>query len=176
MNKPNGYDSAPATTFEGGGMPLPGAYVLGIIGAECKQSNNGNEMLVLSLDIVEGQYKNNYRNLGERLKKDCLLRHYRVTDSEKSLPYFKGDIKAIEDSNQGFKFNFDEKTLRGKYVGGMLREEEYEKSSGEIATVLKIAFLCSVERVRSGALVVPKKKEFDGYTAPQTQSDDELPF
>lgn len=176
MNKPNGYDAAQATTFEGGGMPLPGAYVLGIISAECKESRSGNEMLVLSLDIVEGQYKNNYRNLGERLKKDCLLKHYRVTDTEQSLPYFKGDIKAIEESNPGFKFNFDEKTLRGKYVGGMLREEEYEKSDGTIATVLKIAFLCSVEKVKSGTLVTPKKKEFDGYVPHQSTSTDDLPF
>lgn len=40
--------------------------------------------------------------------------------------YFKGCITAIEESNPGYKFNFDERTLDNKLVGIIFRDEEYD--------------------------------------------------
>jgi len=180
MNKPTGWDSAPAKNGGGRDYPPPGAYVFGIIKGESVLSRNNNEMIVLSLDIAEGEFKGFYRQFSDDVEKDKLLKHRRVTNTEGSLPYFKGDIKAIEESNPGYKFNFDEKTLRGKVVGGMLREEEYEKQGGEIGNTTKIAFLCSVEKARSGTLKVPEKKCIDftpSHEPPvHDTNDDDLPF
>lgn len=182
MIKPRGYDQAPVKMVAGGSPVVPGAYILGIIRAECKQSREGNEMLELSLDIASGDCKGHYRQLSETLNRDCLLKHRRVTSIERALPYFKGDLKAIEESNNGYKFNFDERTLRGKFVGAMLSEEEYENRSGEIKTKLSIAFLCSIQRVQSGTLRIPRKKEINFSTphpadqTPATIEDDDLPF
>lgn len=181
MQKPNAYDSVSAKQFSGSPNPVaPGAYVLGIVKAEITTSSNKNEMLVLSLDIAKGEYHGRFRELSDNVQKDCLLKHYRLTDSETSLPYFKGDIKAIEESNQGFVFNFDEKTLRGKLVGGMLAEEEYEKKDGTIGTSLKVAFLCSVATAESGKLQIPKKKEIckshNVYDDEPPLNDEDLPF
>jgi hypothetical protein len=180
MKKPNGYDQVQAKTISGFSNPTAGTYVLGIIKANIEMSKKGNEMLVLELDIIEGEFQKHYRNVSERLGKNCLLKHYRVTDSEKSMPYFKGDIKAIEESNPGFKFDFDESKLRGKKVGGMLAEEEYETMQGEVKTALKLAFLCSVDTAKSGKLKPPTPKKIypdSGFGFDDNKSnDDDLPF
>lgn len=177
MQKPNSYDSAKAKQFSGSPYPVePGAYVFGIVKSEVTKSSNDNEMLVLYLDIAKGEYQGKFREMSDNVQRDCLLKHYRVTDTEGSLPYFKGDIKSIEESNQGFVFNFDEKTLRGKLVGGMLSEEEYEKKDGTIGTSLKIAFLCSVATAESGKLKIPKKKEIGTSRKSHSVYDDEPPL
>lgn len=178
MNKPNGYDQAKPR----GGVrnePQRGGYILGIINAETKMSTNNNEMLVLKMDIAEGEFQGHFREISDAVQKDLLLKHYRVTDSEKSIPYFKGDIKAIEESNQGFVFNFDEKTLRGKKVGAVLINEEYVARDGDVKTCLKIAYICNAQKIRDGSFTIPKDKILSDGTVQRPQpatSDDDLPF
>ena len=183
MQKPQGYETAETKEYQGFNSPTPGAYILGIISAEVTQSKSGNNMLVLSLDIADGEFKGHYRRKQEQFGGNKLLKHRRVVDTEKSLPYFKGDIKAIENSNLGFKFDFDERKLKGKLVGGMLGEKEFEGRDGEIATTLELSFLCSVDKVRSGELKPPKIKRLDGSTlqseyAQETmqEQEEDLPF
>lgn len=170
MNKPNGYDAVQPISYSRN-YPIPGPYVLGIYGVDLRLSSNNNEMLVLTLDIIEGEYAHFYRELGRELGKDCLLKHYRLTNSDAAVPYLKGDIQAIEKSNPGYSWMFDEKTLRGKKVGGMLQEEEYFRNDGNIGTILKIMFLCSIETVKSGKLKIPEKKCIDRMYAQPSQSN-----
>lgn len=187
MNKPTGYDQAETKSFSGGKTVPPGAYVLEILKAESAVSKSGNDMLVLALDIAKGEYARKFTEISDNRQHDCYLKHRRITNTEISLSYFKGDIKAIEESNPGYKFDFDERTLRGKLVGAMLSEEEYEKRDGTIGTSLKIAFLCSIATAESGKLQTPKKKEIDFSSGKIKQnnhvvdnvtpdSDDDLPF
>jgi hypothetical protein len=160
ISKPDNWGSIEPQTTGEFSRPSAGAYVFGILKDEHTTSKNKNEMIVLSLDIAEGEFKGHYKNLSEHFKSDNLLKHYRVV-SEQSMPYFKGDIKAIEESNKGYEYNFSEGSLRGKLVGGMLREEEYINKNGEKKTILKIMFLCSVEKARSGKLTTPDIKRLD---------------
>ena len=184
MQKPQGYETAEVREYQGFNTPAPGAYILGIVSAEATQSKSGNDMLVLSLDIADGEFKGHYRRKQEQFGGSKLLKHRRVINTENSLPYFKGDIKAIEKSNNGFKFDFDESKLRGKFVGGMLGEKEFEGRDGEVATTLEISFLCSVEKVRRGDLAIPKIKRLDGskttanYSGhePAQMTEEDLPF
>jgi hypothetical protein len=158
MHKPEGFDSA--DTREGGFREPPaGPCIMGIVRAVAGKSNNQNDQLVFDLDIAEGAFKNHYREKGVKFNGNFYLRHYQGTDG-KSLPYFKGLIKAIEESNPGYKFDFNEGALSRKLIGANLREEEYvKKSDGSIATRLKPAYLCSVESIRKGGhKVLPLKK------------------
>lgn len=174
MFKPSNYDQADAKQFAGFNSPVAGATVLGITSAQEIQSRSGSPMLVLSIDIAEGEYKRYYTKLSADLKKDCMLKHRRTLTDDQS-EYLKGDIKAIEESNKGFKFNFDERSLVNKLVGGMLREKEYLSKDGSIKTFLEIAYLCSVDKVRSGLLKPMPIKKLDA--APTTNIDSEpLPF
>jgi len=162
MQKPQDYDSAQALTAGRFDNPAAGWYVLGIVKAEEIKVKNGDRagepMLALELDIAVGPHANHYRKLSEKLGKPLYLRHNRVISQAN---YLKGDIQAIEKSNPGFIFNFDEKTLVRKLVGAALREEEYlHAQTQEVKSNIKIAFLCSKEDIGKG-LPVPKKKVID---------------
>lgn len=174
MHKPSNYDSVKAKTgtFQ---RVEAGPYILGICKAIETTSRANDPMLVLSIDIADGPNKGNYRKLSERLNKDCLLKHYRLL-TDNASDYLKGDIQAIEKSNSGFSFMFNENTLVGKFVGGMLAEEEYY-SNGDIKTILKIKYLCSVEDVNSGKLITPPLKKLDTSFPPEDNyNEDDLPF
>ena len=183
MKKPDNYDSSDPKTYGNFNSPKAGAYVLGIVGAVEGQTSNGKSKLVLSFDIAEGEFKNHYRELSEKFKKDCYLQLHQVTEGE-SAPFFKGVITLIEESNTGYKFNFDEKTLLRKLTGAMLKEEFYIDSNGREKSVLKVAFLCSIAKARSGELKVPEPdrsrlnaKSDDGYGGfPPPTDEDQLPF
>ena len=160
MQKPQGYDETKEASFGGLDNPPAGGTILGIVSAvETKVKNGdktGEPMLALELDIAEGKYKNFFRDLSEKIGKRMYLRHNRVISQ---VNYFKGDIKAIEKSNPGFVFNFDEKTLMRKFVGSALREEEYlHANTQEIRKSLKIAYLCSVDDVKKGVPVPEMKR------------------
>jgi hypothetical protein len=178
MQKPVGYDQAQAQQFSGGDRLAAGPYVLGIVKAEEATSKSGRPMIVFSLDIADGPNKNYYKQLGERLQKDCYLKHRRVTDGDQ-VNYFKGDIKAIEESNPGYTFNFDERTLTRKLVGANLREEEYA-SGGDIKTSLKIAFLCPAQYVRDGKIKPLECKRIEQRSYASSQQSfaptDDLPW
>ncbi len=185
MQKPQGYDEAEAKVG-GGDFPTPdaGGYVAKIVSAETKKSAKGNEMLVLSVDIAEGEFKDHYTKLSEKFEKSTYPNIYQLTEGE-HVNYFKGLIAAIEHSNNGFKFNFDEKTLIGKRLGINLREEEYLNKDKEVKTIMKVAYFCSAEEARAG-LPALKPKTLNGgqtqskqvsQTAPTAGSDpSDLPF
>lgn len=178
MYKPSNYDGAEAKQFTGFNSPSPGAYIFIIAGAFEIMSKSQSPMLVLDLDIAHGEFKGHYEQMSEDLKKNCYLKHRRLLTEEQS-EYLKGDIKAIEESNNGFHFNFDESKLSGKYVGGMLREEEYMNNNGEIKTTIKLAYLCSIDKVKKNLLKpMPIKKLASGqqHATVLGNQDDNLPF
>ena len=155
MHRPDAWDQTEAE--QGGFQKMQaGAYILKIVDAKESISQKGANMLVLKLDIAQGIHKDNYFTLSKKVNADCLLKYYRLTDGE-NLPRFKGDILAIEQSNAGFKFDFDERKLVGKLIGGNLRSEEYENKNGEIKQNLKVAYIFPVNELDKHAPLEPKK-------------------
>jgi Protein of unknown function (DUF669) len=187
MQKPENFDSAKPESFGSFNAPPAGAYILGITKAEVGTTkNSGKEKITLTLDIAEGEFKNYYGELSVKFTKDCRLQYNQLTEGN-STPYFKGMITAIEESNTGYKFNFDEKTLARKLVGAVLQECQYYSKSGELKSILKPIFLCSVATVREGKLKVPvvkppenKPDNVDAFTMPSSPQHDaneeDLPF
>ena len=158
MRKPNGYDQSEA--IEGGiKSPKAGPCILGVVNAFIQNNKNSEQQLVLFIDIAEGEFKNYYRRQTDRFNKNRYLRFYQNTEG-KGTPYFKGIISAIEESNPGYRFDWNESTLVHKVLGGNLREEEYIRSSDStIGTVLRVAYLCSKRTILEGGhKVLPVKK------------------
>jgi hypothetical protein len=171
MQKPNDYDLSEAKRGGNFNRPQAGAYVMKILNCKETMSKTERTMLVLQLDIATGEHKDNYKKFFDFMKSKNSeakwpLLHRRCTDGNQT-PYFKGDIKAIEESNEGFHFNFDESTLKGKLVGAMLAEKEIDASG---KTILEIAYLCSVKKATSGELKPPKVKQFVGNTSGDGES------
>lgn len=160
MEKPSNYDSAKAET-RGEFKKIPaGGHILGIVGVEngktSAQSKGGvRNQLILSLDIAEGEFKNEYRKMTEKFGKPCYLKSYLPYEGT-DVPFFKGAITSIEKTN-GFLWNWDERTLVGKKVGANLREKEYINKNGELKTILEVAYLCSSDTIKEGVAVLPVK-------------------
>lgn len=186
MQKPSGYDQAPAYTGESFALPA-GGYVCKILKAEESTSQSGRPMLVLLLDIAEGEHKDYYRQQFDRIKQSnpdakwgCVFRQ--LVDGN-STPFFKGMITSIEVSNSGYKWNWDEKTLAGKLVGALFGREQYLGNDGNLKWTTKCRSLRSVETIRSGKFDVPEDKFASGVMQPAAsggftpvEDDGDLPF
>ena len=160
MQKPVGYDTAQTKEFTGTKFPPAGPYVFGILRAEChKTKTSGRDAITLTLDIAKGDFKNFFRGRTDQADgKDKYLKYMQLVDGD-SVAYFKGMIKAIEESNQGFKFDFDESKLHRKLVGGMIRDKEIIGNDGTSFMYPEVAFLCSVKTAESGNLTIPQAKK-----------------
>ena len=189
------YENAVAFTGEYPRLPA-GGYICKIIGAKVEKSKKGNDMLVLALDIAEGDYKEFYKKqFDERAKtaspdkpakypNNAVLRA--VLQGENWINRFKGIITAIENSNEGFSWkscNKDESKLKGLTVGAIFREEEYEKMDGSVGTSVKVYQLRSVAKIRNGEYTTPELKElpqkgeaFEDFINSVSSENDDLPF
>lgn len=175
-----------------------GGYVCQIIGAKEEMSRNGNPMLVVALEIAEGEYAGFYREKynGQKWPNQAILR-IMEPDGNKDAPdvyskkagRVKKFIQDVERSNEPYVFKWDESTLRGKYVGGLFGEEEFETDTGT-AWATKIFYTTTVANIREGKFNVPNSRPLTTVTyqaAPQNPGDefveiadmdetDDLPF
>lgn len=163
-----------------------GAYIAVIVAAEDVPEK---EYLNLYWDVAEGEFKDHFREMTRSMKERGKLDTgkwawggiVKKSYKETALPYFKAFLTAVEQSNPGYKFANDEKTLRGKLVGVVLGEEEYAANDGSVKTKLVVNRFTSVSKIREGDFEIPPKKLLNGssasaaYSAPVSDNDD-LPF
>lgn len=139
-----------------------GGYVIKITGVKDEAADD-KQYLKIIYDIAEGPEAGRYKN--EEPKNDfrhSFIRSYK----EKALGMFKAFIQAIDESN-GTKFGdtiedgFDEAKLVGKILGVVFGYEEYEANDGNIKERLRVAMVCSADRIRKGDYKVPALKKLD---------------
>lgn len=193
MNKPNNYDNTKAfSQYE----PLPaGCYVCKIMQVAETKSSTGKDMIVVSLDIAEGEQKDFYtKSYKEDTREDkkwgCNV--YLLTEDQdgNTSKKFKGFIENVADSNSGWNVVWGDKfcdCFKGKLVGGLFGREEYRKQNGENAWATKCFYFDTVDRIREGKCKTPKDKYLqqssgtsssgsDGFMNIPDGIDEELPF
>lgn len=130
-------------------------------------------------DIVEGEFKGYFAALQTNTGKNygVIRRSYKAN----ALPFFKGYITAIEKSNPGYKWDWDEKKLSGKFCAVAFRDEEYLKD-GEVKVMAKADEVRSLQALRAGEIKIKLLKKLETPVAVSTPvapveiSDDDLPF
>jgi len=171
-----------------------GGYVLTIMGAEVLQNRIG-EYIKIAADIYEGEFiqffTREYKNQQTEDKKwhcNFLLNIPKDDGSEQdgwTKRKFKTFTEALEDSNEGYHFDWDEKKFKGKLIGGLFNEREYEGRDGAVRKATNWAAVCAVEKIREGSFTLPDDKLLNkGFTTTSSNSfmeipdtiDDELPF
>ena len=194
FSKSKNYEDA--KTFTGTGIErLPvGGYVLQIYDATIETYDWG-EKLALEFDIVEGEHvlyftENYAAQPPENKKWKGMIRLTVPKDdgSEKdaiTMRIFKTAIYDLEASNPNYHWNWDEKTLKGKLVGGLFGNKEWA-FNGKTGFFTECAYLTSVNAIREGKLKIPKDKLLKTSTplnnfknkldVSTTDDDDELPF
>lgn len=195
MRKPQGYDEAQAITGDYQSLP-PGGYICRIKRASEQVTRNGKQMLVLAVDIAEGDYAGYFQKIfGANTSKDKKWPNggtYRQLTEGKSMEFFKGMITCIEKSNPGYvgfdaNDNLDESQLTGKLIGCVFGREQYQKDNGDLAFATKIVQVRSVEAIKAG-VEPPADKLLDTKQAGKSNSgsvgfgteidfdDDDVPF
>ena len=190
MNVTPGFDKAAA--YDGNNERLPaGGYICKILKAWCETTPNGSEQLVLALEIADGNYAGFFKKQYETRKANnpnaawgCIFKQFTLGIDGQTNPFFKGMLKSIEESNAGYKWNWQEATLANRMIGMIFREEEFIAQDGSIKTTVRPAFARSVERIRNG-VDVPEIKRLNNVQTNATPlqnagftevNDSDLPF
>ena len=132
----------------------PGGYVCGITAVEDLPDK---EYLRIEYDIAEGEHRNYYREL--YMSKGFWGASFIKSYKETARPFFKAFKTAVENSNPGYVFNNDEKTLVRKYVGLVLAKEEYKANDGTVKERLYVDQIHSIDKIRKGEYTVPELKK-----------------
>lgn len=143
-----------------------GGYVAKILNAEEVSYDWGN-VLLISFDILEGQYKDffatDYHNQDREDKKwrgTFRLNVPKDDGSEKdgwTKRTFGNSIWSVEASNPGYHWDWNEATLKGKIVGVLFRNREWEMN-GNTGWTTECCALTSVDDIRQGKFRQPKDK------------------
>ena len=188
------YSDFKAKRSSSGREILPaGGYVCQIISAKV-DSNEWGETLVVAHDVCEGDYegifKRDYENNdreGKKWRGTFRLKLPKDDGSEQDAwkkRSFSNFIWAIEQSNPGFSWDWDEKKLKGKKVGLIYRNEEWEMN-GRSGWTTKAAGSESIDNIREGKFRLLKDKPLpearkaaaaQTFTELDDGDDGELPF
>jgi hypothetical protein len=168
MQKPNNYENTDAFTGEGQRLTVGGKICTIVNAYETTTKKTNQPMLVLEFDIAEGEEKGFYEAAQQQYGGDWrgVYRQGTLDKDGNCSPFFKGMISAIEESNDRYKFDFNEKTLIGKKFGGVFGEEEYIGKDGTVKTAVKLMQIRSTDAIRKGNFKIPPKKTVSGTTQP----------
>nr|DAV90523.1 MAG TPA: hypothetical protein [Caudoviricetes sp.] len=155
----------------------PNGYICKILKVE---DHPEKEYLKIYFDIFKGDdkgyFKKQYDGDTRKEKKwsnaGTFIRSYK--DSAASM--FKGFTNAVEKSNKGYKWDFDEKTLVNKIVGLIIADEQYQNQKGQVRVRNYVAAVRSVETIEKGEYEIPALKELTTTkTTTSTPANDPLP-
>lgn len=170
INKPRTYDET--QVYEGQARLPIGGYVLKILKTKVERFDWGN-VLVLMIDVAEGEhtdfYKKNYDAQQDNKKwkgsyRINLPKDDGTEQDQWAVRKLKSAMTAVEKSNEGYVWNWDETSLAGKLVGGLFGNKEYE-INGKTGFYTDCRALCSAERIRSGDFEIPKDKLLNNSSA-----------
>ena len=113
---------------------------------------NGKETLKVSVDIASGEYKDYFQkrydnNNNSDKKWDNNAVRYLAFQGE-NVSYFKGFITCVINSNVGYKWNWDETSLKNKKICGIFQYEEYQKLDGSKAVKVRLSKFRSLDKMK----------------------------
>jgi hypothetical protein len=180
-----GYKQAEATSFSELPKLQPGGYVVKILNVKVEPTDWGSR-LAIQFDIAEGEFKGFFDKLYKATPDEWENKKWKgsmrlsiphntgdETKFKKSLGYFKSQIQAFENSNANLHIDcerdWDENVLKGKLVGALFNEKEWEKD-GKTGWFTQCKRFVSANDIRSGNFTIPKREELKNK--PSTASND----
>ena len=166
-----------------------GGYVCSILSAKVEDGEWGST-LIIAHDVCEGEFegifKRDYDNNTRDDKKWRGTFRLRLpkddgTEQDSWKKRSLGNtIWALEQSNPGFEWDWDEKKLKGKKIGLLYRNKEWE-FGGKSGWTTEAVSAESVNNIREGKFKIPKDKPLANKTVEQPVFEEleetgELPF
>ena len=192
MKQFKGYERKEQSSYE----PLPkGAYVIKLLNIKEEPNKNGEGThLKISFDIAEGEYAGFYKKSFESDSRedkkwpgDAIV--YITCPDDNSQQYvldnFNTFMTAVEDSNEGYHWSWDENTLKDKLVGAKFFIEQ-SKYNGKIYDHTKAKWFIAAQKVRDGKFgKLPNDKLISGGAStgstdfvniPPSVTEEEIPW
>ena len=169
----NNYDEAKKSADAAGAAKLPvGAYVCKIKQVRYENGDKGDR-IVLAFDVFEGEFKDFFANQFEANTNEDKKWKGRVnifvpkddgTDLDAiTKRSFAGWVSAIEKSNPGYLWDWDEQKWADKLVG-IVFGNTGTIIEGKEVVYTEARFAVEVQKVRDGNAPVAKFKTKNGYT------------
>lgn len=171
-----------------------GGYICEIKTAKVEEYQGGKfSSLVMAIEVIEGDYKgfwkkdfDNNTNEDKKWRGRFAISIPKDDGSEMDAwtkRTFNNFIWAVQESNPGYEWNWDEKTLKGKKIGILYREREWEYN-GNTGWTTEAGGAISVDDCRNGKFKPLKPKPLknkvntsgSGTVAAEEEDDDGLPF
>ena len=133
-------------------LPI-GAYECIIKDARINENTEtGKKTLKVSVDIASGDFKDYFlrryeTNPNADKKWDNNAVRYLAFEGD-NVSYFKGFITCVENSNVGYKWDWDETKLANKKICGVFLYEEYEKQDGTKAVKVRLNKFRSLDKIK----------------------------
>lgn len=166
--KPNNYDEVQVNQdFER--LELGGHKGVIIKAEEYTSDVSGKTSLKVYVDTAKddkqpGYFKKQYDNDTREDKKypNGAIKYVSLGDNETQVKMLKAFITAVENSNNGYTFDWKKEVdqLKGKKVGLIFGLEEYTKQDGSTGTVTKLNQFRSIDKIDD--VKIPKVKLLDG--------------
>lgn len=148
-------------------ITLPvGGYVCKILDVK-EESTSWGQRLAIRFDIAEGDFKDFYKeNYSSQTQEDKKWKGvYRLSvpkddgtkEDDFTARIFKTAMSAIEESNKGYHWGWDETTLKDKKVGVVFQNKEYNFNGREGFWTAPHS-LKSIDDIRNGKFKIPADK------------------
>ena len=162
------YSGAKAERISNETLPA-GGYISCILDARMEEVNYGDHMgakLKIDFDIVDGPYAHFFdrqfaaSTFDDKRWKGTIRLDYPDESSkyfESAKRRFNNFIYAVEQSNPGYTWNWDETGLKRMKIGTIFGNKEWE-FNGKTGWSSVCAALCSIQDIREGNYKVPADK------------------
>lgn len=130
---------------------------------------NGNKSLKVYVDTSKDDkqpnyFKNQYDNnkLSERKWSNSAIKYVSLKNDENCVRMLKAFITAVENSNEGFNYDWNKEVdqLKNKKVGLVFGLEEYQDNEGKTKTIAKLNQFRSINKIDN--IKIPKVKLLNG--------------
>lgn len=192
MKKFNGYEETQAFTDR---ERLPkGAYVLKVLNVS-EVTYSWGSVLKFDVDVAEGEYKDFYKKdydsqtQEDKKWKGSLRLSIPKDDGSEKDGWTKGRFKTamndFEQSNAGYRWDWDETKLIGKLIGGLFNNKEWEMGD-KTGWFTQCKRFITVENVRTEKYKLPddealknrqsEPKADTSFIGVANGVDEEIPF
>ncbi len=164
-----------------------GGYVCKIVGAKPMDGGYG-QSIKIAFDIIEGDYKDYYQkkyaanNSEDKKWPGTFLLNVPSDDGSERDGWTKRRFRtftdALEDSNLGYHFDWDETKFKNKLIGFVFNYREWEASDGKVVLIPNPANVTSVDNIRKENYKIPADRMLKGRkaTAPASSPADPMGF
>lgn len=167
MKAINNWDKVQATSDGFPTLPV-GGYICMILKCEEKPNrNSGGTHLEVWFDVAEGDYAGffgadyNSQQGENRFWRGIVYQNIPDESSEKynqQCSFFKRFTNALEASNEGYHWDWNETGLKGKKIGVVFGEVERESRAGTRYFITRPDSVTDIESIEAVKYRVPKTK------------------